>query len=261
MPAEAAAAPQAADPQIVTAAVVIIGNEILSGRTEDKNLHYIAAKLTAIGVRLIEARVVGDTEQAIVAALDACRTKYDYVFTTGGIGPTHDDITCDAVAKAMGRRVVRHPDAERKLRAYLGDRVNEARLRMANVPEGAELIENAVSVAPGFRIENVFVLAGVPAVMRAMMDEIASRLRAGARMLSVAVSAFIAEGDVAAGLEAIQKRYPDFDIGSYPFFRGGKFGTSLVVRGIDPARVEAARAEIEKLVLSLGGALAPEPTF
>ena len=245
-----------ADPpteKTVTAAMVVIGNEILSGRTEDKNLNYVARKLGSAGIRLMEARVVADIRADIVEAVNACRRRYDYVFTTGGIGPTHDDITSEAVAAAFGMRFVRHPEAEALLRRHYGaERINDARLSMADMPEGASLVQNAISAAPGFRVENVFVLAGVPAVMRAMIDEIVPTLRAGPPVLSRTVVAHIGEGTVAAGLEAVQNDYPALDIGSYPFFREGRFGTSLVVRGTDRATVDAAAGAILGLVRDLG---------
>ncbi|MEQ8388407.1 MAG: molybdopterin-binding protein [Alphaproteobacteria bacterium] len=239
----------------VTAAMVIIGNEILSGRTADKNLNYLATKLTKAGVRLMEVRVVPDLEEMIVEAVNALRTRHDYVFTTGGIGPTHDDITAGAIARAFGVRLIRHPEAEALLRAhYSEDRLNEARLSMADTPEGADLVTNPVSAAPGFRMENVFVMAGVPTVMQAMTDEVVPRLRAGAPVLSQTVAADLGEGTVAAGLADIQTAYPALDIGSYPYFRDGKFGTSLVVRGTERAAIARAAAEIAALVTDLGAA-------
>lgn len=241
------------DNATVTAAVLVIGNEILSGRTQDANLAFLGKSLNEVGVRLMEARVVADVEADIVAALNALRARWDYVFTTGGIGPTHDDITAESVAKAFGRKLIRHPEAERRLRAhYEPDKINEARLRMANTPEGATLIDNPVSVAPGFRVENVFVMAGVPAIMRAMFDGIKGSLRGGAPVRSVTVPAFLAEGTIAKDLGALQARFPELDIGSYPFFRTGRFGTSLVLRGTDEGRLARAAAELKDLIRSLG---------
>jgi molybdenum cofactor synthesis domain-containing protein len=243
-----------AETETVTAAVIVIGNEILSGRTEEKNLAYIAKKLGAVGIRLMEARVVPDIEDRIVAAVNECRQAYDYVFTTGGIGPTHDDITAAAVAKAFGVHVIRHAEAEASLRRHYSDaHLNEARLKMADMPEGAGLIYNAVSAAPGFYMENVYVLAGVPAVMRAMVDEIVPKLRAGRPMISRTVTTFLGEGTVAEGLAALQRDYPKLDIGSYPFFRNGRFGTSLVVRGTDENEVAEAAHAISGLIRDLGG--------
>jgi molybdenum cofactor synthesis domain-containing protein len=238
---------------VVTAAVLIIGNEILSGRTQDANLAFLAASLNEIGVRLREARVVADIEAEIVAAVNELRMRWDYLFTTGGIGPTHDDITAECIAKAFGVPLIRHPEAEALLRAhYDPDKINEARLRMANTPEGATLIGNPVSVAPGFRIGNVFVMAGVPAIMRAMFDGIKGGLKGGAPVKSVTVPAFIAEGTIARDLGALQARFPELDIGSYPFFRAGRFGTSLVLRGTDEDKLALAAAELKTLIRTLG---------
>lgn len=239
--------------EIVTAAVVVIGNEILSGRTQDANLAYLGQQLNAIGVRLREARVVADVEVDIVAAVNQLRTRYDYVFTTGGIGPTHDDITSECIAKAFGVALIRHPEAERRLRAYYEpDKINEARLRMANTPEGATLVDNPVSVAPGYRIGNVFVLAGVPAIMRAMFDSIKGHLVGGAPVRSVTVPAYLAEGTIAEGLGELQARFPALEIGSYPFFQRGRFGTSLVLRGTDEGQLDLAAAELRALIRALG---------
>ena len=194
----------------VTAALLIIGNEILSGRTKDANLPFLAEKLNGIGVRLREARVVPDIEAEIIDAVNALRARYDYVFTTGGIGPTHDDITSECIAKAFGVALERHPDAVRRLQEhYQTDQINEARLRMANVPAGGILVDNPVSKAPGYQIGNVFVLAGVPMIMQGMVDNLLPRLKGGAPMLSRTVSCALAEGTLAEGLEAVQNRYPD----------------------------------------------------
>ena len=241
---------------IVTAAVVIIGNEILSGRIRDENLQYLATELNEAGVRLREVRVVADVEAEIVAAVNGLRQRYTYVFTTGGIGPTHDDITADSIAAAFGVAVDYHPDAVALLRGRLrqtGAEANEARMRMARVPEGATLVENPISAAPGFRIENVFVLAGVPVVMRAMFESLRHQLDGGQPMLSLAIAAHLSEGALAAGLGALQLRYPEVDIGSYPFYRGGRYGTSIVCRATDAEVLEAAGAELRQLMTSLGG--------
>ena len=240
----------------VTACVLIIGNEILSGRTQDVNLNYLAKGLNEAGVRLMEARVVPDIADAIVAAVNEVRAKYDYVITTGGIGPTHDDITSECVARAFGVPLVLHPEAARVLEASYRERgveFNAARRRMAQVPEGAELVRNAVSLAPGFRIGNVYVLAGVPQVMQAMFESLKGDLRGGRPALSRSISCGLAEGALAEGLGAIQRRYPDVDIGSYPWYRRGSYGVSLALRSPEPGRLASAGDEVASLVRALGG--------
>jgi molybdenum cofactor synthesis domain-containing protein len=247
--------------QPVTACLIIIGNEILSGRTVDANLSHIASKLGEVGVRMAEARVVPDDEAAIVEAVNACRARHTYVFTTGGIGPTHDDITAKSIAKAFGRAFERNPEAERRLLAYYPpERVNEARMSMADMPEGAELIDNPISVAPGFRIENVHVLPGVPQIMQAMLDGLLPRLRGGARVLSRAITVLAPEGDVAAaGLGVIQARYPGLEIGSYPFWRPEGPGTTIVFRGTDQAEINAAAEALLELAARLDAATREAP--
>ena len=238
---------------VVTAAVLVIGDEILSGRTKDKNIGHIAEYLTNIGVELREVRVVPDIEEEIIAALDALRHRYTYVFTTGGIGPTHDDITSACVAKAFGVPLLLDERAVALLtRHYPPGQLNEARLRMAHVPQGASLVDNPVSSAPGFQIGNVFVLAGVPSIMQAMFGGLKHRLVGGPPILSRTVSGFIAEGTIAAGLGALQDRYPQLEIGSYPFFRQGRFGASFVMRGTDAGQIAAAAAELKTLIHDLG---------
>jgi len=244
-----------------TAAVLVIGNEILSGRTQDANLNWIAQRLTAKGIRLSEARVVPDVEDEIVDAVRALSRRYSYVFTTGGIGPTHDDITVDAMAKAFGRKAIIHPEAAARLEKHYGaGNVTPTRLRMARVPEGAELVDNPVSAAPGIRIENVFIMAGVPSIMRAMVDGILPTLTGGAVVLSRAIACQVAESVLAEPLEAIQKAHPDIDIGSYPWFRGGRFGVSLVARGTEAAALETVAREIAAMVRDLGGDPVEEET-
>jgi len=239
---------------VVTAALLVIGDEILSGRTKDKNIGYIAEYLTNIGIDMREVRVVPDIEDEIVAALDALRHRYTYVFTTGGIGPTHDDITAECVAKAFGLPLIRNPEAVARLeRHYEPGMLNEARLRMANTPEGATLIDNPVSTAPGFQIGNLFVLAGVPSIMQAMFDGLKGRLAGGAPVLSHTISAFLGEGVIAKGLGELQQRYMDLDIGSYPFHRQGKYGASFVLRGTERSRIDGAAAELRTLIAGLGG--------
>ena len=242
----------------VTAALLVIGDEILSGRTKDKNIGYIAEYLTGIGVDLKEVRVVADEEADIVAAVNALRHRYDYVFTTGGIGPTHDDITADCVAKAFGVSI----DVDPRARALLLQRIaekdlNEARLRMARIPAGAELILNKVSNAPGFRLGNVFVMAGVPAIMQAMLDEVAPTLRTGAKMLSASIRADLREGDIGTELGMIAKAHPGVSIGSYPFFDDARGpNTNVVVRAREAAKLAAAKADVEAMLASVRAALA-----
>jgi molybdenum cofactor synthesis domain-containing protein len=241
------------EPAIVTAAVLVIGNEILSGRTKDANLNYLATELTAIGIRLSEARVVADVPEQIIKAVNELRAGYDYVFTTGGIGPTHDDITSECVARAFGVPLIKDPRAVKLLTNHYGEaNLTEARLRMAHLPEGATLVDNPVSTAPGFQIGNVFVLAGVPAICRAMFDGIRGRLKVGDKMLSATVSGYVGEGVIAKGLGALQDRYPMLEIGSYPFFRQGRFGASFVLRGTDSAAIKAAAEELRGIIRGLG---------
>jgi molybdenum cofactor synthesis domain-containing protein len=238
---------------IVTACLLIIGNEILSGRTQDANLAFLGEKLNEAGVRLREARVIPDDEAVIVDTVNQVRGRFDYVFTTGGIGPTHDDITAECVAKAFGVPLIRNPEAVAILKAfYPPGHLNEDRLRMANTPEGASLIENPLSGAPGFRMENVFVMAGVPSVMRAMFEATAHTLSGSAPLLSRTIVAELPEGTLAAGLRAVQEGYPEVEIGSYPFQRDGRFGARLVLRATEPARLQAAAGAVETLVRDLG---------
>ncbi|UOK69893.1 competence/damage-inducible protein A [Ancylobacter polymorphus] len=237
----------------VTAAVLVIGDEILSGRTKDRNIGYIAEYLTAIGVDVREVRVVPDVEEEIVAAVNALRARYSYVFTTGGIGPTHDDITADCVAKAFGVGIDIDPRARAMLLEYIKpEDLNEARLRMARIPDGAELVENPVSKAPGFWIGNVIVMAGVPTIMQAMLDQVAPKLKTGVRMLSETVRADAREGDVGGPLGEIAKANPDVSIGSYPFMgEDGRPNTNLVLRSRDAAKLAAAVAQVEAMVAAL----------
>jgi molybdenum cofactor synthesis domain-containing protein len=237
-----------------TAAVLVIGDEILSGRTQDTNVNYIARFLGLRGIDLKEARMVGDGEAEIVAALNALRGTYDFVFTTGGIGPTHDDITADAIAAAFGVGISYHPEAYAALEARYGkDDFNEMRKRMARIPHGGMLVTNSVSTAPGFYIGNVFVLAGVPAIARAMLEALAPLLPQGPVVHAVTIAADIGEGMVAEGLAAIQKAHPEVAIGSYPHFRGdGGFSVQLVARSRDRHAAEFSAREIEALLRQLG---------
>lgn len=242
---------------IVTAGLLVIGDEILSGRTKDKNIGYIAEYLTNIGIDLREVRVVADDETAIVEALNALRTRYTYVFTTGGIGPTHDDITADCVAKAFGVPIDHDPRAIALIKSRFQGELNEARMRMARIPAGAELIPNKISAAPGFRIGNVHVMAGVPAIMQAMLDEIAPMLQTGVKMLSETVRADLREGDVGTELAAIAKAHPGVSIGSYPFFDPEKGpNTNIVVRSRDSARLAAAKRAVDEMLVRVKAELA-----
>lgn len=239
---------------IPTAAVLLIGDEILSGRTKDANLGYIADYLTVVGIDLKEARVVSDRQADIVTAVNALRTRYTYVFTTGGIGPTHDDITADCVAAAFEVGIDHHPEAVKILRTHWANRgieENEARMRMARVPDTAELILNSVSQAPGFHIGNVFVMAGVPKIMQAMLDEVAPKLTGGAKLLSRTVPLDLGEGDVAKRLQEIQLAHRDVMIGSYPYEREGRFATNIVVRSRNEAAMNVAADEVAALPAEL----------
>jgi molybdenum cofactor synthesis domain-containing protein len=246
---------QERSPAIVTAGLLIIGNEILSGRTQDKNTAFLGEQLNLLGVRLSEVRVVRDDEAAIIEAVTALSERYDYVFSSGGIGPTHDDITTACIAKAFGAEVERNAEAMRRLTAhYAGSGVefNEARRKMADIPVGATLIDNPVSAAPGFIIGNVHVMAGVPRIMQAMFEGLKGTLSGGATVESRTVACTVGEGTVAGELGAIQDRFPEVDIGSYPYFRAGAFGTSLVLRSADIERLEAATEAVRDLVRALG---------
>lgn len=239
-----------------TACLLIIGDEILSGRTQDANLKFFGARLAALGIRLKEARVIPDIADVIVETVNTVRALYTYVFTTGGIGPTHDDITTMCVARAFGRNVVKHPEAVRRLVAFYGHMPNEARLRMADVPDGSgvDLIDNRVSAAPGYRIGNVFVMAGVPSIAQAMFDAAVPMLQRGDPVFSNHVEADVKEGDMAAELTDIQSRYPQVSLGSYPSMRGGTYCTSIVARSTDKAAITRALDEVAALMRKLGGA-------
>lgn len=238
----------------VRACLIIIGNEILSGRTHDKNLPYLAEELNTLGVRLAETRVIPDIEQTIIDTVNECRAAFDYVFTTGGIGPTHDDITSECVAKAFGVAIELNADAHALLKSHYEnpEDLNEARLRMAHIPVGAELIDNPISKAPGFRMENVYVMAGVPMIMQAMFQGIKHQLVGGKPMVSRSVGGYIPEGAIAKVLAEIQGDFPKTDIGSYPFLREGKLGTTLVVRGENPDEVNQASERIRTAITDQG---------
>ena len=237
-----------------TTAIVIIGDEILSGRTQDANVAFLATRLGACGLPVCEVRIIPDDADTIADAVNTLRARHRYVFTSGGIGPTHDDITAASVASAFGVPLVRHPAAVAALEShYPPEMRNPARMKMADVPDGAALIDNPVSKAPGFRLENVFVLAGVPKILQAMYDGLEPQLQGGRPITSATVSCDLGEGLVAAGLAEIQAAHPGVSIGSYPYFRSGSFGASLVARGQDAAVVDAAAQAIVRLVQSLGG--------
>ena len=230
---------------VVTAAVLIIGDEILSGRTQDTNMRDIAKYLAVHGVDLCEARTVPDIMEEIIAALNALRERYDYVITTGGIGPTHDDITADAVAAAFGVELEEHPDIIAMMTARWSGELNAARRRMARVPVGGDLVKNPVQGPPGFTIGNVFVLAGVPVIMRGMLEDVGPRLRTGAVVLSRTVRVEgTGEGAIAAPLEAVAKAHPAMSLGSYPFFTEGLYGSNLVLRGRDAEELESTVVEL-----------------
>jgi molybdenum cofactor synthesis domain-containing protein len=229
----------------VTAALLVIGDEILSGRTKDRNIGYVADHCTQIGIRLKEVRIVPDDADAIQAALRELKRLFDYVFTTGGIGPTHDDITADSVARVFGVPI----DIDKRAVALLRERYAEAdltpaRLRMARIPEGAELIDNPISKAPGFQIGNVIVMAGVPTIMQAMLQAVTPSLKTGKKMLSDQVRAAAREGQIATPLADCQRAFPDVSMGSYPFFEDGQFGTHLVLRSTDENRLRLAKADL-----------------
>lgn len=233
-----------------TASILIIGDEIISGRTRDANMHFLAGELTRIGIDLAEVRVVPDQHDAIVSAVNALRGAYDHLFTSGGIGPTHDDITADAVADAFGLPISVRDDARALLAAFYqrtGHEMNEARLRMARVPEGAALIANPISAAPGFTIGNVHVMAGVPSVFQAMVADLLPRLEHGMPVLSQNLTVMRGEGTIAAPLAEIARSFPDLSFGSYPFSRDGAYGTNLVVRGRDPQRLIVAMTRLNAL--------------
>jgi molybdenum cofactor synthesis domain-containing protein len=232
-----------------TAAVLIIGNEILSGKTQDTNLAFLGKALAELGIKLEEARVIRDEPEVIAAVLNRLRASYTYVFTTGGIGPTHDDVTAESVARAFGVELVLDDEAAARI-GRGGRELNAARLKMAMVPQGASLIDNPISNAPGFRLENVFVMAGIPRIAQAMFGAVAHELMHGAPILADSVDIYRSEGDIAEPLDAIAARYPEVEIGSYPFSREGRFGASIVVRGTDAARVEAALDEIRAALVA-----------
>lgn len=241
----------------VTACLILIGNELLSGRTQDRNLSYLANGLNEVGVQIREARVIPDVRETIVATINDCRARFDYVFTTGGIGPTHDDITSECVAEAFGVGMYLDQEIVDLLQSYMARRgrpeMNEARLRMATFPEGAVLLKNEVSAAPGYRVDNVFVMAGVPRIMHAMFDEAKKHLVGGAVVRSRGIVVDLPEGTIAEPLADVQNRFEGIDIGSYPQMRKEGYRVSVVARGTDPSRLEQAVAELMRSLAAIGG--------
>ena len=240
--------------KVWTAGLAVIGDEILSGRTQDRNIAQVATWLNVQGIRLAEVRVVPDVEERIVEAVNALRKANDYLFTTGGIGPTHDDITVDAIAKALGVGVVVHPEARGILERYYADKggVSEARLRMARVPEGAELIRNTLSGAPGIRLGNIFILAGVPHICAGMLDALTGTLEGGKPLVSVTVGAWAAESEVADLLRQAEQAHEGIAIGSYPFFKQGRVGANFVVRSEQESLARKVAAELEGALVAAG---------
>lgn len=239
-----------------TCAVLIIGNEILSGRTDDANINYIARRMNDLGISLQEVRVVRDDESAIVAAVNELRAKYGYVFTTGGIGPTHDDITMYSIAKAFGVPVERNEQVMAKFKAEYGDKATDATMRMADYPQGAELIDNHMTVAPGAKIGNVFAFAGIPRIMQAMLEAVIPQLQRGEQIFTKSLDIMASEGRIGTPLEEIQNSYPEVEIGSYPFRTDSNNGTSIVVRGTNAEVVNSAFHEVEVMARNAGAVLA-----
>ncbi len=238
----------------VTAGVIIIGNEVLSGRTQDTNLVYMGKQLDALGISIMEARVIPDIEQTIINTVNHFRETYTYVFTTGGIGPTHDDITSAAIAKTFNVTLEKNAEAVRLLEKYHEPGgINKARMKMAYLPESAKLIDNPLSGAPGFQMENVFVMAGVPAIMRLMFDGIIDRLTGGDPIITINVATNIGEGVFAEDLSRLQDEYPDISIGSYPYFRNRKLGVNLVMRSTNVNRLEELKEKLTTTLVQLGG--------
>ncbi|MCG8325694.1 MAG: molybdopterin-binding protein [Thiotrichales bacterium] len=234
--------------------VLIIGNEILSGRTSDRNLSWLGSRLDGLGIPVAEARIIPDDSNSIINTVNYARHKFDYVVTTGGIGPTHDDITSACIARAFNLEIERNPRAVRELEAYYpADDLTDARLKMADIPAGASLIENPVSGAPGFQLENVFVLPGVPRIMQAMFEGMTDRLTGGDPVLTRSVVTNLREGQLASELEQLQKKFRTISIGSYPFFKDRKFGVNLILRGTDPAKLDQLEEETRRMISDLNG--------
>ncbi len=241
------------------AAIILIGNEILSGKTQDQNMYWLGGRLNSLGIKLAEARVVPDIEKEIVNAVNECRKRYDYVFTSGGIGPTHDDITISAIAAAFNQKVIMNPEAERMLREYYPpEEQTEARMRMALTPEGASLIVNKISAAPGIRVENVWVLAGVPNIFKAMFEALAPQLTGGKPIKSLIVKLFTAESNIAQELAELQNKFTDIEIGSYPFKHQNRACTRLVLSGTDELQLSNAMDELVNIIKQMGFAYEPQ---
>lgn len=249
--------------ELKSAAILLIGDEILSGRTRDANLSHIAQELGQIGIAMREARIVPDIDVEIITAVNALRARYDYVFTTGGIGPTHDDITADCIARAFGVGIGPHPEAVRRLEAHYEAaqiEFNAARQRMTRIPDGAELIDNPVSAAPGFRMENVFVMAGIPKIMQAMLAGVLPQLAGGPPITSVSVTGNVPEGTIADAMEALQAQNPEISIGLYPYYAAGQAGVSVVLRGTDPDQLARLADTVADHITSIGGSIVERPS-
>jgi len=236
--------------------MIVIGNEVLSGRTKDKNVGWVAERLNSIGINLIEARIIRDNQEVIISTIQELSEKVDYIFTSGGIGPTHDDITTVAIAKAFRVPVEKNKEALRRLEEHYkgtGIELNSARLKMANIPKGAKLIDNPVSAAPGFKISNVYVMAGVPKIMQAMLDGILKTIKNGSETISISIGCNIGEGNIAKGLEKIETLQNNIEIGCYPWFRAGLVGTNVVIRSLDKQACAEAAEKVKFLIREFGG--------
>lgn len=231
-----------------TAALIVIGNEILSGRTQDLNINYIAKQLSDIGVKFVEVSIIADIEQKIIDMAQEFSDKYDYVFTTGGIGPTHDDITTESIAKAFNKKIVQNEDALALLNEFYNGELNPGRLKMTKLPEDAKIIRNPISLAPGFIVENVYVMAGIPNVMQAMFDGLKYSLKGGDPVKTVEVTIIVSESKIASPLTELQNKYPDVEIGSYPFVRDNRIGTNIVLRCSDADLLEQAKNDLQPIV-------------
>ncbi len=236
--------------------MIVIGNEVLSGRTKDKNIGWVAEKLNSVGIDLIEARIIRDNQDVIISTIQELSKKVDYIFTSGGIGPTHDDITTVAIAKAFRIQVKKNKEALRRLEEHYkgtGIELNSARLKMADIPLGAKLIDNPVSAAPGFNIKNVYVMAGVPKIMQAMLDGVIKTIKNGSKTMSISIGCNIGEGNIAKGLEKIETSQKNIEIGCYPWFRAGLAGTNVVIRSMDKQACAQAAEKVKFLIKEFGG--------